>query len=628
MNIKRFGAIVLIALLSLNGITFAQEPSGRLPTTEEALAAAYVPERDLAELAQRLQGVSTIPDTPTTPQRTYQIGDVDQFWVHNDDQVLPIKARLVYMNDVLYMWVQEGYSIETNRVQQAADRFAQEVYEPARAIFGSEASPGIDGDVRLHVLHTDDLGAGIAGYFYSESQYPQEAIPSSNEREMFFISVNMFNYGVDYYLSVMAHEFQHMIHWAVDANEESWLNEGLSELSPFIAGYGPSGFSSAFLNNPNTQVNDWPQGATRPVYGGAFLMMAYIQEQYGIEAIRSLVANPENGVSSLQAMLNEIGATDPVTGNPMTAEALFADWTIANYTMSSGRYGYQNAQLRSFSPAAPTQIYNSLPVIQDNTTVNQFGTRYYRLNNAPSTVEISFLGNSSVELLPETAHSSQFAYWSNRVDSSDTRLTRTFDLSSVNSATLSYWTWYDIEDGWDYAYVMVSPDGGASWDILETEHSTTRNPHGTSYGPGYTGRSGGWVQETVDLSAYAGQPVTLRFEYITDDATLSHGMLIDDVSIPEIGYFTDFETFDDSWQAEGWAQIDNTLRQHFSVQLIKHHQDNTISVERLMFVEDEPAAQWTVNLDETVNDITIAVSGLTRVTTQPATFSLLLMAEN
>ena len=51
--------------------------------------------------------------------------------------------------------------------------------------------------------------------------------------------------------------------------------------------------------------------------------------------------------------------------------------------------------------------------------------------------------------------------------------------------------WYDLETDYDYAYVEVSADGGKTWDILANEHTTITNPSGNSYGPGFTGASGG-----------------------------------------------------------------------------------------------------------------------------------------
>ncbi|NDJ85544.1 MAG: hypothetical protein GYB66_06640 [Chloroflexi bacterium] len=627
IGVLAMSSAILASDLAVNSKSHAQEPSAH-PSTEDALMAARVPPRDLADLAQRLQGAGELPEPPTSPVRSYQNGDVDTFWVHNDDQVMEIEATLVYMNDVVYMWVQNGYSVNEADLRTAADRFATEIYQPVRDVFGSEASPGVDGDPRLHILHSVDLGQNVAGYFYSVSQYPREAIATSNAREMFFISINMLNYGVEPYLSVLAHEFQHMIHWAVDANEENWLDEGAAELSAYVAGFGVSGFSTRFLANPNLQLNDWPSGNTGPHYGASFMFMAYLLERYGVETIQDLVANATNGMESIQQVLDSRGIVDPISGEPMTAEGLFSEWSIANYLNNSqvldGRYGYQSPDLQRIGTATPTQRFSQSPVSLSEAMVSQWGTRYYILDRtalAPE-IQLRFDGSDTVDLLPMSAYSGQYAYWSNRVNSSDTRLTREFDLSGVDAATLSYRTWYDIEDGWDYAYVMVSTDSGATWDILPTDRTTTRNPHGTAYGSGYTGASGEWVHETVDLSTYAGQTVLVRFEYITDDATLGGGMLIDDVSIPEIGYFADFEQPDASWQAEGWVLVDNVLAQRFGLHVIIYNTDGTIDVQRLHLADDRTSAKWNLPLDDEVDQIVVVVSGFAPATVQPARFDL------
>ncbi|MCQ3976886.1 MAG: hypothetical protein DPW09_25950, partial [Anaerolineae bacterium] len=111
------------------------------------------------------------------------------------------------------------------------------------------------------------------------------------------------------------------------------------------------------------------------------------------------------------------------------------------------------------------------------------------------------------------AYSGQYQWYSLRGDDSNTRLTRAFDLRPVTSATLNYSTWYDIETDWDYGYVEISTDGGETWTILTTPHSATTNPSGNAYGPGYTGVSGdgpAWIEESLDISAYAGQEVLFR----------------------------------------------------------------------------------------------------------------------
>ncbi len=63
----------------------------------------------------------------------------------------------------------------------------------------------------------------------------------------------------------------------------------------------------------------------------------------------------------------------------------------------------------------------------------------------------------------------------------------------------------------------------------------------------------------MDISEFAGQQVWLRFEYITDAAVYAEGFLVDDISIPEIDYSSDFENDDGGWQADGFVRINNLL---------------------------------------------------------------------
>jgi len=225
--------------------------------------------------------------------------------------------------------------------------------------------------------------------------------------------------------------------------------------------------------------------------------------------------------------------------------------------------------------------------------------------------------------VPVDAHSGHYMVWSNRADESDTHLTRAFDLRDVSSATLRFWTWYHIEEGWDYAYVLVSTDGGARWIPLESARMTFDDPHSNAYGPGYTGHSGGWVEESIDLTPYAGQEILLRFEYITDDAVTQPGLIVDDIQIPEIGYAEDFESGDGGWQSEGWLRMDNRLPQHFLVQLVQPDAADG-PVTRLLGPGDSPQGEWTITVGGEGGDAVLVVSGLAPVTTEPARYRVAL----
>jgi immune inhibitor A len=103
-----------------------------------------------------------------------------------------------------------------------------------------------------------------------------------------------------------------------------------------------------------------------------------------------------------------------------------------------------------------------------------------------------------------------------------------------------------IEYAWDYAYVVVSTDGGATWESVETNLSTTDDPNGQNFGYGITGSSGGhWIPLTADLSAYEGE-VLLGFRYWTDSYVVEPGFMVDDIQIT--GY-----PLDDAESDAGWA---------------------------------------------------------------------------
>jgi immune inhibitor A len=199
----------------------------------------------------------------------------------------------------------------------------------------------------------------------------------------------------------------------------------------------------------------------------------------------------------------------------------------------------------------------------------------------------------------------------------------------VSEATLTFWTWYDIEEDWDYAYVEVSADDGQTWTILKGQHTTDKDPNEANLGHGYTGKSGGgdsptWVQESIDLTSYAGQKVLIRFEYITDQALNEPGFIVDDIAIPEIGYSYDAETSDDGWQAAGFVRMANVLPQYFIVQVIETGASPTV---RRMELDDQQRGRITVEGLGASKDAILVIAGRTPFTTEMASYSYEVMAQ-
>jgi len=159
---------------------------------------------------------------------------------------------------------------------------------------------------------------------------------------------------------------------------------------------------------------------------------------------------------------------------------------------------------------------------------------------------------------PERIHSGSHAWWSGSVGGASSHLTEALDLTSAGgTAKLTFWAWYQLEEGFDWAYVLVSTDGGATWTSLETtaadgSGTTTLDPigdtgnvlgGGKAYPNALTGTSGHaaftsanlfaptYTEHTADLGPHAGQTIQLRFLYTSDPATNYENFYVDDVSI-------------------------------------------------------------------------------------------------
>lgn len=595
--------------------------------TLQTLENTFIPINDPIALGHRLLGLTDLSPTEAPPASFYAVGAHEAFWVGNGDMDnFQVDATLQYVTDHAYFWIENGVAYRDRDLRDLADAFEYQIYPTDRSFFGSEWTPGVDGDPHIYILYARGIGDKNAGYFSSADEYPHQVNRYSNAHEMFLVNADNSPLDDRYTFGILAHEFQHMIHWNQDRNESGWVNEGFSELAVLLNDFYSGGFDALYLSQPDSQLNNWPNESeedTTPHYGAGFLFFTYFLDRFGESATKALVANQDNDLNSVDSTLRQINAVDPLTGKPVTADSFFLDWTVTNYLMDrkvgDGRYAYTS--YRGAPRADDTEIINSCPNGDVTRDVHQYGVDYIRFK-CPGSYTIRFEGSIQTPLLPQDPHSGQFAFWSNKSDESDTTLTKYFDLSGRKGPlSFSYWTWYDIENGWDYVYLEASTDG-VTWQILPTPSGTSKDPQGMSYGWGYTGASGGgaspiWVHDTVDLSQFAGHNLSLRFEYITDSNVTGEGFLLDDLSIPEIGYTTNFESDSDGWQPDGWARIQNILPQTYALALIS--KGNTTTVQNIT-IEPNITADIPFTIGSGVDYVTLVVSGTTRFTRQLAPY--------
>jgi bacillopeptidase F (M6 metalloprotease family) len=182
---------------------------------------------------------------------------------------------------------------------------------------------------------------------------------------------------------------------------------------------------------------------------------------------------------------------------------------------------------------------------------------YLTYSGISPTLVSNFRGDAYSGMAP---YAGSYELWGGRGDLLETKATLAAPVTLGTSASLSFWTNYQIEEFWDFAFVQVSTDGGATWTSLANADTTSQYDPAAIGGvianvPGFTGSSGGWKQESFDLAAYAGQSVLFRFLYITDWATNEAGFYVDEITVSDSGgtlFYDGLEAGSGNWMLEGF----------------------------------------------------------------------------
>ena len=321
--------------------------------TVKTLSTVIVPENDPYELGCRLLAVCNVDPTIPAPARPYQKGDTRKFWIMNSDTIenFQIDATLEYVTPHSYFWVENGVNADEAEIASLMTAFEDKIYPTDRKFFGSEWTPGVDNDPHVHIVYARNLGASTGGYYSTPDEYNPSVKKYSNAAEMFVFNADGMPLGDEYTYGTLAHEFQHMIHWSLDRNETSWINEGFSELAAFINGYTVGGADWAYAQEPDLSLNDWTSLSDSPEvtsrhYGQAFLFTSYFLDRFGDEATQALVKHQENGLTGIDKVFQELKISDPQTGQVLTAEDAVMDWMLAMYigdaSVGDGRYAYHD----------------------------------------------------------------------------------------------------------------------------------------------------------------------------------------------------------------------------------------------------------------------------------------------
>jgi hypothetical protein len=415
------------------------------------------------------------------------------------------------------------------------------------------------------------------------------------------------------YEGVFAHEYQHLLENYVDWNEAAWPNEGLSDYAQTITGYvtpwvgikkiGFDNHIQCFLgwNAVQTAANTIPRegGPENSLtlwgdqtdfeteilcdYGAAYSFMEYLAGQYGHPFLTQLHLNRKNGLEGLQRLLDRYaGGVNAMTVIDRWAAMVAVDQALDRKASLEGGNAalYQTPTLHASINWENDQAY-------ENPGAPPNGSDYVRLMgdsgaflNLKGVERIWFNGASQLPALPvewtvdATTGDPAPSLYSGAGDNLDRAIVQEV---TVGDGVLAFDAQWNTEQGYDYAYVQVSTDGGASYESVACTDSIA-----APLGPGFEGDSGGFVNEVCDLSAYAGETVLLSFRYVTDPGVQLPGYWVDNAVL-------DGTTLTDGSTLDGWSSPTEILPidvEGFTVRLIALNTSKTVHIARLKLNAD------------------------------------------
>jgi len=306
-----------------------------------------------------------------------------------------------------------------------------------------------------------------------------------------------------------------------------------------------------------------PIGAGGPTVDGSVVPNGGVQIGGSKFWIGDYTVEPENGGVGVFAHEygHDLGLPDlyDTSGNTGGAENSTGFWTL----YSSGSYGNSGIPADGLgSEPISMSVLEKLYLGWSDYTFVPYGQRAsVKLSGAVQSTKKAQaiavgLPPKSVTLDVGAPYAGDWQYYSGAGNDLDNTMTREVTLPA-GTVDFAAKVKYDIEQDWDYAYLEVN---GAP---VATNLSTNANPNGQNFGEGITGSSGGnWVDLTADLSAFAGQTVTIGFRYWTDVAAVENGLFVDDISIT--GFDTDGAETDTGWTFDGFTRTEASITRSFS----------------------------------------------------------------
>ncbi|MFX1283461.1 MAG: hypothetical protein ACFFB5_07390 [Promethearchaeota archaeon] len=301
------------------------------------------------------------------------------FWTYNyiKKEYWEVNSRLLAIGDWCYIYMEEecipklGENSIMAKVEEICYEFDNVIYPRIIDLAGhpNGTMGDIDGDPRIYILFLDNYN------YYSEVNDIEHNV--SNLCEMIYICYRLYHH--DWLYATMAHEFHHLIWFNNDWGEPPFTLEALAQYATYHAGYlGPYNNLvpqvAFYLPHPENSPLYWTDDQD---YGSAYLFAFYIAEKYGVDILRDLITEPDDGPHGIETVLH-------AAGYDITFNELFMNWittlTLDELGFQNNLFGFEGFDARITN----YEVVDKLPLANKTISVNHYAFYIHKLEAPPN----------------------------------------------------------------------------------------------------------------------------------------------------------------------------------------------------------------------------------------------------
>ncbi|UCE12539.1 MAG: hypothetical protein JSV04_10120 [Candidatus Heimdallarchaeota archaeon] len=325
-----------------------------------------------------------------------EVGYERTFWTYNFDTSLyyELNATLLAIGQYGCIFMETsciadlGESIATEQCENIRDEFDDSIYPRITDLAGHPSGRlgDIDGDPRIVIL----LSSNPAAYYSEVNDIHHEY---SNLCEMVYLYYKQYRWN--WCLALIAHEFHHLIWFNNEWDEPPFTLEALAQYAMYYAGYLEAYDNIApqvqnFLSQPGDSLLYWNSENSND-YGSAYLLAFYLAEHYGVDILRKLITEPDDGPLGIEAVLQSAGYN-------ITFNEFYMNWitalTIDEVGFDNNLFGFEtfDVQMTEYTTV------DVFPYIDGTITLRYYGFHIYKIHSPPDnfTVQIRKSSNQTI----------------------------------------------------------------------------------------------------------------------------------------------------------------------------------------------------------------------------------------